>query len=120
MKHIPAMVDMRRTAEEAQDAMSPAMSCVPEYPYGLCISLSNDELAKLDLDTSDVEAGDMVHLFCMAKVTSINKRDTTDGVDTRIEMQITHIACEDEDDENEEATSPRMDKTKMRQRMYEK
>lgn len=120
MKHIPAMVDMRRTAEEASDAMSPKMPCAPEYPYGLCISLSNDELAKLDLDTSDVEAGDMVHLFCMAKVTSINKRDTTSGVDTRIEMQITHIACEDEDGENEEESEPRLSKTEMRQRMYKK
>lgn len=91
------------TPKEQEENCNPCPDNTPIYPYGLCISLCNDELEKLDLDTDDVEPGDMLHLHCLATVTSISKRDTGTGPDERVELQICFIAAESEDDENEEA-----------------
>lgn len=104
MDILPQFVDMaQEPREEGEDYSSPSL---PMYPPGLSICLYQEQLDKLDLD-DDVEPGDMVHLFCMAKVTSVSKRDTADGPDCRVELQITHIACENEDEENEESEAPR-------------
>lgn len=108
MKKIIDMAHQRAVSGQTpipmvQNAVShPQMADVtdePSYPYGLCICLTEAELAKLDLD-DDAAVGDTLHLFAFAKVTSINKNQGKDGAaSTRIEMQITHIALEDEDTE---------------------
>lgn len=119
MDVLPNFVDMAITPKEREEeyGQGPMSSGGPQpmYPYGLCLSFCQDELEKLDLD-DDCEPGDTVHLFCLAKVTSVSKSDTTEGTKTRIEMQITHIAAESEDDENEEADARmprRMDYNKL-------
>ena len=93
---LPAMKDMARTDTPDYD-----MPRASDYPYGLCISLADEDVEKLGLEDETPEIGDMIHLFCMAKVTSIS----VDGNGKRIELQITHMACEDEDEENEEEDS---------------
>ena len=73
------MVDMRRSPEEKKEVMDgPAMPDMPDYPYGLCISFGDEELAKLDLDCTDCESGDT------------------------IELQITQLSVENEDTEYDE------------------
>lgn len=94
-------VDMARSPEEKSEDMPMTMD-QPDYPYGLCISFSQDELDKLDLE-DDCEVGDMLHLFCIAKVSSVSKREINGEPNCRIEMQITHVACHSEDNENEDA-----------------
>lgn len=91
------MVDMARKPQEEPTTM-PCMPEEPIYPYGLCISLTQDELEKLDL-TPDCQVGDMIHLMAMAKVTSISQYETSEHTNCRIELQITHLAVEDEDKE---------------------
>ncbi len=94
------MISMARTPEDIKDIVETQQPEMPIYPYGLCISLTHDELEKLDLD-ADCEIGDMVHLMAMAKVTSVSKNETTDGETCRIELQITDLSVEDEDEEGE-------------------
>jgi len=105
MSAFRTMVDMAKTpqekAEDMAEASAPTALMQPDYPYGLCICLTQDELDKLGLD-SDCCVGDMVHLFAMASVTSVSKRDNGAGPECRIELQITHLEVEDEDEENEE------------------
>ena len=117
---IPAMVDMKRTpAEKTKEAdqMIPTPASRPDYPWGLCISLTQEELDKLDLD-DEVEVGDMVHLHAMAKVTSVSKTDNeATGPCCRVELQITHIAAEDEEEENEEDEVAE-DRPSRRSRLY--
>lgn len=108
MYKLPPMVDMARTPAEKQEMAdqmaAPPASTINDYPYGLSICLTQEELDKLQLDPGDVDVGDTVHLFCFAKVTSKSMSDNeSSGPQTRLEMTITHIAAEDEDDENEEA-----------------
>lgn len=114
MHKLPKFVDLKKSpAEMAEDKVE---SCVVGYsqslyPYGLCIYLENDTLEKLDL-SSDVDAGDMVYLQAVGKVTSVNKRDTEKGPDNRVEIQLTHIALSEEH-EDEEPKKPKPDYRKF-------
>lgn len=103
------MMDMAKTPEEVSEetreysSPMPIESVVNRYPYGLCISLDEDSLKKLNL-TESPDVGDMIHLFAMARVTSMSQNEKSDGtVCQRVELQITHLGLEDEDDEAAEA-----------------
>jgi hypothetical protein len=111
------MVDMAKSPEDVKKEIkdyalpTPASAdkpSVPTYPYGLCLSLTEEELGKLGIAGDFPEVGEMIHLAAMAKVTSVSEseREGTDGAKTRccrIELQITHLACENEDEEEAEA-----------------
>lgn len=106
MAYMRSMIDMARTPEEVKKDQPPPIgeAVGPAYPWGLCISLEDDSLKKLKLDGELPSVGDMIHLFAMAKVTSVseNERENTRGEKTRccrVELQITHLATEDEDNE---------------------
>ena len=102
MVHIAKMVSMVKAAKADGPDASPPTPAVdnPIYPYGLCISLCEDELDKLGLE-ADCDIGDTVHLFCMAKVTSVSQHESQNGKHCRVELQITDMAVESEDEENE-------------------
>lgn len=105
------MVDLARSPKEISEeragmksALTPDIA-VPAYPYGLCISLDEETLEKLGLDGDLPDVGEMVHLVCMAKVTSARQDESVaaDGskkISRRVELQITHMAAEDEDRED--------------------
>ena len=96
------LVDMEMDDEEKLDAVCPMpMPTKASYPYGLRLCLTHKELAKLGLD-ADCEIGDMIDLRCFAEVTSISKNDYGSGEECRIELQITHMAAEDEMSEGTE------------------
>lgn len=104
MDVLSKFVDMAMTQEEKKESL-PVIggnSGQPIYPYGLCISLTEKELEKLKMP-DDANVGDLIHLHALGKVTSVSKRDTESGTCCRIEIQLTHVAAEDEGDENEEA-----------------
>jgi len=118
MARFGAMVDMAKTPDEVKDeigkdmpatASPDAKASVPVYPYGLCISLTEEELPKLGLAGDLPEVGDMIHLTGMARVTSVseNEREMSDGTTQkccRIELQFTHMSpIENEDDEGRTA-----------------
>lgn len=92
--------DDEKAAERARDMFPAVISEMPDVPPGLCICLTETELAKLGLE-ADCDVGDMIHLFAMAKVTSVSATDTGSGTRCRIELAITDLAVEDEDDEEE-------------------
>lgn len=110
MRVVPAMVDMRRTEaekEEAAEAAIPTASSMEDYPWGLRICLTETELAKLGFDKGDLEVGDMIHLHAFVTVTSVSENSTDQGTNCRVECTLTHISAEDEDEENEEEEAPR-------------
>jgi hypothetical protein len=97
------MISMARTPAEAKkevekymgDAPSPVAS-VPTYPYGLCISLDEEILAKLGMSGDMPEVGEVMQFTAMAKVTSasMSEREKSDGSKEqccRIELQITDM-----------------------------
>lgn len=102
VKRMSGFVDMAMDGEEKQEYMNPSAD-PPKYPYGLCISLCQDELEKLNLDDEELSVGDMIHLHALAKVTSVSSFDSESGSHKRVELVLAFIEAEDEEDENEEA-----------------
>ncbi len=92
------LIDMARSVEEQKDAAMP-YSNTPLYDYGLSLCFNQETLDKLNLDTSDVEVGDLLDLRAMAKVTSVSKSDTGDGEKCRVELVLSMIGVENESTE---------------------
>ena len=103
MRKIGKFVDMKREPDKtAPDAVTVPWQPEPS-PAGLCICLSDEELKKLDLDDKP-EVGDVIHLFALARVTHASSTERFGSEkESRVELQITHLALESEDAENEAA-----------------
>ena len=71
-----------------------------QYRYPIAKVCMEIPAGKLDLD-EDVHVGDFVHIHGFAQVTSLSQRPGSDKPD-RVCMVLTHVACEDEDDEGVE------------------
>lgn len=102
------MIDMARTPEEkAKDSpmglVTPSVSDLPDYDYGLCGSFNKESLDKLNLD-SDVSVGDYLDIHSLAKVTGIHMKAGSNEID-RVDYCLCHIAVEDESLEGDEDES---------------
>lgn len=80
---------MERDDDSKLDHELPGLKA--DYPYGLRICLTHEELAKLGID-DDPEVGDMLHFAAMAEVTSYTKGDGEMGAHRRVELQIKLIS----------------------------
>lgn len=94
------LVSMERSPKEMADASNPSYN-VPKYSYGLSLRFDDETLEKLNLDTSDVEVGDMLDLRAMAEVTSVSKHDSGDGEKCCVELTLTHVGLENESTEED-------------------
>jgi hypothetical protein len=114
------LVDIAYTAaerkEEAKDMQPTALGKYkgPEYPYGLCLTLNEETLAKLGIDELP-KVGEELKVQAVAKVTSVSMRsDDKDEDERRVELQITKLACGEEAESremSENATPPRAKRT---------
>lgn len=93
-------VDMSRTPTEIKEESSP-MANISKYPWGLSISLGQDELEKLGLDASDFEIDGSYPASIMMKCKSISSNEDVTGERNCVEFQITHIAGDLEEEANE-------------------
>lgn len=64
----------------------------PEYPYGICLYLDEQALAKLGIDLMDV--GTKVSLSGMATVTGTSEREYQGGSHKTLDLQITDLGLE--------------------------
>lgn len=97
------LVDMARS-EKPDEMAAPLAMSDNKYPYGLRITLTQDEIAKLDVDHADWEVGETFHLHAFAKVTSISEDEREGGEKTCcVGLQITHLQGEEEDNEEEKS-----------------
>ena len=86
------LVNLKYTAAEKKDEQSEmAVSSTSDYPYGLCITLEDEELAKLKMAMPNV--GDKINFACVGEVTScsIQRRSGQDD-ESRVSIQITQMA----------------------------
>lgn len=108
MNILPRFVDMANSPADLAENAKPydlQKHAQPLYPYGLCLCLQDEQLKKLGLDSMP-EAGDMIHLQAIGRVTSASENETTEGVKRRVEIQLTHIALADEHDAPEDDSPP--------------
>lgn len=96
------IVSMERTEAEKKAAEErykegPTLAG-PDYPYGLCLSLEKDELAKLGVEKLP-EVGDEFHVYAVTKVTRVSQSASEGGEDSKgIELQITDMGVLHEDE----------------------
>lgn len=104
------MIDMKRSVEKANSAMlAPEMQ--DEYPYGLRIRLSNEELSKLnmpELPAIDAE----FKLTALVCVVEVSQSDSASGEPYRsVELQIEKMSlasAQEEDNATAKAMYPSM------------
>lgn len=92
------MVDMKRDDDDIIDMACPIpieVGARDEYPYGLRICLTHEELEKLGLEAT-CDMGDVIDLRAFAVVTSISMNETDRGKECRVELQIQKLAIENE------------------------
>lgn len=111
------MVDLGRKSSVSpnpvpQTAIALEDSSAKQYPYGCCISLDDDTMAKLGLDGDMPAPGDVVEFAACACVTSASKDPTTGCC--RVELQITDMAVIEVEDPAEEA----MERSEARRKRF--
>lgn len=107
MEKMGNYVDMALSPQEQAENMPIAANIdTPKYPWGLCISLTNDELEKMGVEAKDFQVGDMINFDVLGKVTAVSERDASEGPCCRVEIQITGISVEDDEDEEQEYKKP--------------
>lgn len=87
--------------EDKLEEVAPVTREVPDYPWGLRICLTEKELAKLGLDPTEAFVGGTIHGHFMAEITSVSSNQINGEECRRLEMQITQLAIESEDEEDE-------------------
>ncbi|TDY26300.1 hypothetical protein B0G81_6810 [Paraburkholderia sp. BL6665CI2N2] len=92
------LVSMERTEAEkkaAEDRWKEQADEGPDYPYGLCISLGSDELAKLGIKDLPSIGAEM-SLTATVKVTSVSSSESERGDGYKsVSLQITQMALDD-------------------------
>ena len=105
------LVDMKYTKAEAKAEATKydSPSSQPEYPWGLCLRLEDDELTKLGIKGLP-EVGGEYHLQVIAKVQSASQSNMADGQTQRsVSLQVTMIGielAESAEDEKGEKETP--------------
>lgn len=61
-----------------------------DYPWGLCITLNNDTLKKLNAQPQAV--GSEIMITAKAVIRGVSARENDDGVDRSADLQITDMA----------------------------
>lgn len=102
------MVDMKYTKAEAKEeygeSMSPEGSNLPDYPYGLTITLDDCCLGKLGIKDLP-EIGDEYHVMAVAKVTRLSSSADEKEEEQRMTLQITDLQLMPEAEAKEESTA---------------
>jgi uncharacterized membrane-anchored protein len=89
------MVNMKIDRSTAKAYAEPAMVDAPAYPWGLNLTLDNETLEKLKLETLP-EAGEQLLLVAKVKVTNTSSSDSADGKKHQtVSLQITDMCLED-------------------------
>ena len=84
-----SMQSMELSDDSKLDAVMPMpMADKPDYPYGLHICLTNDEIEALGIDPTDATVGGTFMMQAIARVTSVSCDDRGGEKCYRIEAQI--------------------------------
>lgn len=90
--------------QEQQIANTP-LAEAPKYPYGTSITLDEKVLEKINVDYSDWKVGDIFSLDVLVKITSISENETQDSKRCCVNLQITALKGEEDEEFLEEEES---------------
>lgn len=100
------LVSMELSPKEAEaETIEARETEKPKYPYGTCLYLDEEALAKLGItDLPDV--GSMLHIMAIGKVTGTSEREYEGGSHKTLDVQLVEMACDEEGDGDDGLTSP--------------
>jgi hypothetical protein len=88
------MINMALTPDEAKEEAGCMVTSsdddTPKYPYGLSLYLNDETLQKLGM-TSMPDVGTKLRLVALVDVTGNSQRQTQDGKDVSMDLQITDM-----------------------------
>jgi hypothetical protein len=82
----------KQIKEEKRDLISPE---IDKYPWGLRISLCEEEIKKLSMP--EVTLGKTMTIVCKVEVVSSSMRETTEGTERDMSLQITDMEVQAEE-----------------------
>jgi len=85
------LINMAREPKSEDEKMDCCIDDDNKYPWGLRIHLREEEIEKLGL-TEMPDAGDKILVTAMVSVAEVGQRETKDGTDRNMQLQITDIA----------------------------
>lgn len=98
------MIDMSMSAEEAKEQYGNDTKDAPKYPYGLRISLNDDDLAKLGI-TSLPAVGTKMVITCQTEVCSTGVyEDQSKEKEASMSLQIQAMEIGEDKDSSDAAT----------------
>lgn len=85
------LINMELSAAEAKQEVS-IEAAAPKYPWGLCVTLNNDALKKLNIDKLP-EIGSKMRLIAEVEVSAVRAYSAQQGEsDTSVDLQITDMS----------------------------
>lgn len=84
--------DMKLTKSEKAEEVTYDASDIPDYPYGLRLSLDQDALEKLGIELPDV--GDTFFVVAIATVQSISEHQSEGDTSQNVELQIEQLSLD--------------------------
>lgn len=85
------MANMKLSEKNQKDYAQPMAVSKPEYPYGLCICLDEETIAKLGITTLP-KVGQAMTMQAKVEVRSVSESNSEDmGRQRRLELQITDM-----------------------------
>lgn len=86
-----SLINMEMSKEEAKEETQPSPADAPKYPWGLCITLNDDSLEKLGVDSLP-EVETEVTIVAKAQVSRTSAYQSNGGEAERsMELQITDM-----------------------------
>jgi hypothetical protein len=87
------LINMELTAAEAKQEVSPEAEA-PKYPWGLCLTLDNESLKKLNIDTLPT-IGTKMRIIAEVEVSAVRSYAGQGEADTSVDLQVTDMAIDD-------------------------
>lgn len=94
------LTDMKLSKKAKSDSKAMTMmggEAAPNYPYGLRLSLGNDELKKLP-GLKKIAMDDAVTIRAVGHIVATRQQDTAEGKERSIEIQIEKLSINGEED----------------------
>lgn len=86
------LINMQMSKEEAQETVEPKVDDAPRYPWGLCITLNEETMAKLGI-TDLPKVGSTVMITAKAEVSGTREYATQGQEEEKsMDLQITDMA----------------------------
>ena len=93
------LIDMKLSkADKAEEKKkySVGQDSMPDYPYGLSLTIDKDELDKLGM--TEYEVGDELNISAVGKVTMVRNSADEKSEESSITIQITKLELKDADE----------------------